>query len=72
MVSQNCIRNITGNPKLGTEYVSIFVSDPSRIANFLTALRSLHPGLLTKSEPTLHFISPDAIPPAVVKACVST
>ena len=46
----------TGNPELGTEYVSIFVSDPSRSANFLPALRSLHPRLLTKSEPPLNFI----------------
>ena len=47
----------TGNPELGTEYVSIFVSVPSRNVNFLPALRSLHSRLLTKSEPTFNFIS---------------
>ena len=57
----------TGNHEMGTEYVSIFVSFPSRSLNFLPALRSLHPRLLTKSEPTLNFISPDTTPPAVVK-----
>ena len=62
----------TGNPELGTEYVSIFVSDTSRSANFLPTLRSLHSRLLIKSEPTLNFISPDTTPPAVAKACVST
>ena len=59
----------TGNPALGMEYISIFVSVPSKSANFLPSLRSLHPRLLTKSEPTLNFISPDTTPPAVVKAC---
>ena len=61
----------TGNPELGMVYVSIFLSYPSRSVNFLPALRSLHPRLLTKSEATLNFISPDTTPPAVVKACVS-
>ena len=60
----------TGNCELGTEYVSIVVHVPSRSVNFLSALRSLHPRLLTKSEPTLNFMSPDTTPPAVVKACV--
>ena len=62
----------TGNPDFGMEYVSIFVSVPSRSVNFLPALRSLHPRLLTKSKPTLNFISPDKTPPVVVKAFVST
>ena len=44
----------TGNPELGMVYVSIFVSVPSRSVNFLPALRSLHPRLRTKSEPTLN------------------
>ena len=48
----------TGSPELGKEYDSIFVSDPSRSENFLPAVRLLHPGLLTKSEATLNFISP--------------
>ena len=61
-----------GNPEFGMEYVSIFLSHPSRSANFLPALRSLHSRLLTKSELTLNFISPDTTPPAVVKACAST
>ena len=59
-----------GNPELGTEYDSIFLSDPSRSVNVLPALRSSHPRLLTKSEPTLNFLSPDTTPPAVVKVCV--
>ena len=58
----------TGNLELGTEYVGVFVSVPSRSVNFLPALRSLHPRLLTKLEPTFNFISPDTTPPAVVKA----
>ena len=52
----------TGNPELDTEYDSIFLSDPSRRVNFLHAVRSLHPRLLTKLEPTLHFISPYTTP----------
>ena len=62
----------TGNPELGMVYVNIFVSVHSRSVNFLPALRSLHPRLLTKSEPNFNFISPDTTPPAVVKAFVST
>ena len=58
----------TGNPELDMVYVSIFVSVPSRCVKIVPALRSLYPRLLTKSEPTLHFISPDTTPPAVVKA----
>ena len=67
-----CILTGTGNPELGTEYDSIFVSDPSRSVNFLPAVRSLHPRLYGKSKPTFNFISPDTTPPAVVKAFVST
>ena len=58
----------TANPELGMEYFSIFVSVLSRSVNFLPTLRSLHPRLLTKSEPTLNFISADTTPPTVVKA----
>ena len=56
-----------GNPELGTEYDSIFLSYLSRSVNFLPALRSSHPRLLTKSESTFNFISPDTTPPAVEK-----
>ena len=62
----------TGNPELGMEYVSIFVSELNRSVNFLPAVRSLHHRLLTKSEPTFNFISSDTTPPAVVKSFVST
>ena len=62
----------TGNPEFGMEYVSIFMSVPSRSVNFLRVVRSLHPRLLTKSEPTFHFISPDKTPLSAVKAFVST
>ena len=61
-----------GNQELGTEYDSIFPSDPSRSVNFLPALRLSHPRLLSKSEPTFNFISPDATPSVLVNACVST
>ena len=62
----------TGNPESGTEYVSIFVSDPRRSVNFLPAVRSLHPRLLTKSEPTFNFILPYTTPSSVVIAFLST
>ena len=62
----------TGNPELGMEYVSICVSVPSRSVNFLPVVRSLHPRLLTKTDPTFYFISPETTPPAAVKAFVST
>ena len=62
----------TGNPELGMKYVRIFVFVPSRSVNVSPAVRSLHPRLLTKSEPTFKFIPPDTTPPAAVKAFVST
>ena len=62
----------TGNPELGMEYVSIFVYVPSRSVNFLSAVRSLHPRLLTKSEPTLNFIPPYTTPSSIVMAYLST
>ena len=61
-----------GNQEFCTEYDIKLFYDPSRSVNFLPALRSSHPRLLTKSEPTFNFISPATTPPAVVKACVST
>ena len=57
----------TGNPELVTKHDSIFMSDTSRIVNFLPAVRSLHLRLLAKSEPTFNFISSETTPPAVVK-----
>ena len=60
----------TGTPELGSEYDSIFVSDPSKSVNLLSAVISLHPRLLAKSEPTINFILPDTTPPAIVKAFV--
>ena len=49
----------TGNPESEKEYDIIFVSVPSRSVNFLPFVRSLHPRLLAKLEPTFNFISPD-------------
>ena len=60
----------TGIPELGTEYVSTFVYVPSRSVNFLPFIRSLHPRVYTKSEPTFNFISPDTT--VGVKVFVST
>ena len=58
----------TLNCESSKEYASTFVSDPSRRVNFLPVVKSLHPGHLTKSEPTFKFISLDTTPPAVVIA----
>ena len=55
----------SGNCESGKEYDSILVSVSSRSVNFLPVVRSLHSRLLTKSEPTFYFISPDTTSPKV-------
>ena len=60
-----------GNPESGKEYDSILVSVPSTSVNFLSAVRSLHPRFLTKSEPTFNLYH-QTTPPAVVNVFVST
>ena len=62
----------TGNFKSGKEYDIIFVSVISGSVIFVSVVKLLHSRLLTKSEPTFHFISPDTTPPAIVRAFVPT
>ena len=52
----------TFNCESDNEYDIIFVSVPSRNVNVLPVVRLLHPRLLTKSEPTFNFTSPDTTP----------
>ena len=69
MTKPSEVSNLTGagTTESGLVYDSVFEGVPSRSVNFLPALRSIHPRLLTKSKPTHNFISPDTTPQAVVK-----
>ena len=73
MTKPPVVSYLTGTPELSLVYDSVFWSDPSTSKNFLPISRLRHPkSTVVLLELTFNNIGPNTVPPALVKAFVST